>query len=259
MDHLWRERKVLDEVQVWINTEPGQDEDRNWLATLPARYGPWVNLIWKDPHPVNRLQIADFWVNCLESDTIYFRFDDDIVYVHPGYFEAMTAFRLENPDYLLVFPQVWNNGLCSYLSQHIYHNVGFQAGNVEEFVFDHPVAHMKPDFAVYLHSVLLDKLETGKVDSLLWEDSWELDIGKLVSVNSFCFFGEDFAKFGGQVQGYEEPFLSGILTERFNRHNVICGWTMTSHFAFGPQWGRLLGTDVLSRYRQVAWKLLEES
>ena len=58
-----------------------------------------------------------FYKKCVEPNTIYFKLDDDVVWMEPGLIEKMVQFRIENPHYFLVSPLVINNSLSTYLLQ----------------------------------------------------------------------------------------------------------------------------------------------
>jgi hypothetical protein len=97
------------------------------------------------------------------------------------------------------------------------------------------------------------------VDNLLWPDSWELQLGQKISISSFCFFGEDFASFGGEVEWDEEVYLSSKLPILLKRKNVICGWALDAHFAFWAQWPDLGKGNLLAQYKQIAEQMLVDS
>lgn len=264
MLHLVRNRGVIDEVCVWVNT--WNEEDLRYIATLPKHYGPWVKLVEKPTD--NRdlyTNIFRFWVDCTEKDTIYFRLDDDIVYLHPGYFEDMVRFRLEHPEYFLVLPQIWHNGLVNYFNQRSYKVLGFDNGYTE-YVYNDATSILNSVFAKYVHEVLLFHIGAGRTDELLWPKPFELELGQLISISSFCFFGEDFASFGGRVgigeredAQEEERILAHVLPIKLGRTNVIYGRTLASHFAFSAQRQGLEQTDLLPRYYRVAEEMLANS
>lgn len=261
MLHLLRNRYVIDEVQLWDNVPPEQPDDRRWLYTLPKVFGDWVNLIEDGkpkPWPANRRQIARFWVNCQDSDTLYFRFDDDIVYIHPGYFETLARHRLNLVPFL-VFPQIWMSGLANYVNQHNREMFGTDYGAVPAFVYDNITSTVNVRFAEYVHRVLIEKIDAGEANSLLWVNPMTLDVGQLISINAFCLRGEDFARFHGQVEPNEEGFIASDLPKKYQRPNVICGDALVSHFAFWAQWPYLAQTDLLAHYKRIAEEMLVSS
>lgn len=59
--------------------------------------------------------INGFFKYCLEKDTIYIRFDDDVVWMEPYFFEKFIDFRIQNKHYFLIFPLIINNAICLHL------------------------------------------------------------------------------------------------------------------------------------------------
>lgn len=259
INNLRRFTGIVDEVQVWHNTWDQPDDDR-WLESLPQTYPGWVRLIPRRSdrdyvHP-KQLNTGGFYTNTVDPDTIYFRFDDDIVYIHPDYFTNMVNFRLANPDFFLVFGHCWNNAIVSYWQQQLYHNIGTEFGACTEFCMD-PVSWANPAFAAHIHNILLSKIADGTVDELFFERQ-ELARDRQFSVSNFCYFGSDFAAFAGELNGLEEEgWLTRIHTLEIGRSSVVCGTGLVSHFSFYPQREYLLTTGILDRYRDLAQRSLE--
>ena len=61
--------------------------------------------------------INAFYKSCTEPETIYFKLDDDVVWMEPGLIEKMVSFRVDNPQHFVVSPLVVNNSLSTYLLQ----------------------------------------------------------------------------------------------------------------------------------------------
>jgi hypothetical protein len=63
---------------------------------------PKINLIYQPDGVVNGIHsINAFYRQCVEKDAIYFRLDDDIVWMEPDMIEKMVRFRIDNPEYFL--------------------------------------------------------------------------------------------------------------------------------------------------------------
>jgi hypothetical protein len=266
LNHLRRYRNVIDEIQLWHNTH-GQPEDDAWLKSLPAAYGGWARLIpRRTDRPVQhpkQLNTGGFYIHTTDPDTIYFRFDDDIVYIHPDYFTNMVRFRLENPEYFLVFGNCWNNAIISYLQQQA-GNISREYGDIANFCMD-PVAWESPEFACYVHDLLFRKIADNHVPDLFF-DRYVLPRGHQFSVSNFCWFGKDFAGFGGEVMAMdtgrmvpseEEGWLTRIKPVELNRDNAVCGTGFVSHFSFYPQRQTLIERGYLSQYADLAERMLE--
>ena len=105
--------EVVDRYDIWINTHNGADIE--FFKRIADAF-PKVNLVWQPDGVVNgNKSINAFYKACIEPDTIYFKLDDDIVWMEPGLIEKMVRFRVDNPQYFLVSPLVINNALSTYL------------------------------------------------------------------------------------------------------------------------------------------------
>ena len=106
---------IVDRYDIWVNTHNGADIE--FFKRVAEKY-PVVNLVWQPDGVVNgNKSINAFYKACVELDTIYFKLDDDVVWMEPGLIEKMVRFRVDNPQYFLVSPLVINNSLSSYLLQ----------------------------------------------------------------------------------------------------------------------------------------------
>ena len=106
---------IVDRYDIWVNTHNGADIE--FFKRVAALY-PVVNLVWQPDGVVNgNKSINAFYRECVESKTIYFKLDDDIVWMEPGLIEKMVEFRVSNPRYFVVSPLVINNSLSTYLLQ----------------------------------------------------------------------------------------------------------------------------------------------
>jgi hypothetical protein len=263
LDNLQRFRDVVDEVQVWVNCDDDQVEDLQWVRSLETSLGDWVKVIERrKDRPVQnpkQLNTGGFYIHTVDPNAIYFRFDDDIVFIDDKYFENMVEFRLDNPHYFLVMGNIWNNAIISYLHQQVYENLDKDHGIVSEPFCMDMVGWRDPVFATYIHEVLLKKIEDGTVDSLFF-DKYELKFAKRFSVSNFCFFGRDFKQFGGELDGAEEEtWLTEVKPQSLGRLNAVCGSALVSHYSFFAQRPVLDKTDILERYRAIGQQKLSDS
>lgn len=104
---------IVDRYDIWINTHNGADIE--FFKRLAEKY-PVINLVWQPDGVVCGNQtINAFYRQCVEDNTIYFKMDDDIVWMEPDAIKEMVDFRIDNPQYFLVSPLVINNSLSTYL------------------------------------------------------------------------------------------------------------------------------------------------
>ena len=91
---------IVDRYDIWVNTHNGADIE--FFKRVAEKY-PVVNLVWQPDGVVNgNKSINAFYKACVELDTIYFKLDDDVVWMEPGLIEKMVRFRVDNPQ--SIFP-----------------------------------------------------------------------------------------------------------------------------------------------------------
>lgn len=260
MNHLLRNKDVIDRVQVWQNTDDHQDEDRKWLYNLPKQYLDWVQIIERDGEPLEpkQLNTGTFYKHTVDTDTIYFRFDDDIVYIDDNYFLNMVDFRLAHPEYFLVFGNIWNNAIVSYIQQQK-GRIDDSAGVVQSPFCMDQIGWLSPTFAEHIHRILLSHIKNKTTEELYFDEYVLKEDGRF-SVSNFCYFGRDFAKFKGDLKGAEEEqWLTEVYPPQIKRFNAICGSGLVAHFSFFAQRQHLLkNTDILDQYKKISLKKLSD-
>lgn len=234
--------KYVDRYDIWINTHNGADIE--FFKEIAKRFSI-VNLVWQPDGVVNgNASINAFYKACVEESTIYFKLDDDVIWMEPGLIEKMIEFRVNNPEFFLVSPLVINNSLSTYLLQlenkiklkkycnaYSNHNVLWKSGN----------------FACELHSWFINNyLRKGR-----WDD---LHLGKKVmgmtrfSINAILWFGDEMKKFNGIVPGDDEEFMSCIYPTKQGMANAWNGDALVAHFAFYTQREKLDKIGILEQY-----------
>lgn len=254
--YLLKHRDIVDSVQLWENTLNKSDID--WIRSLKSDYfiplripdrDKFGNQLHFHRHPV-QYNTGRFYVYTKDPDTLYIRFDDDIVYVHDDYFKNILDFRIDNPDYFLVFGNIWNNAIISYIEQKM-GNIDLKYGVVDRVDCMHPVGWGSPDFGVHIHRILLEHIKNN-TESNLFFDRFELERARF-SISNFCFFGKDFAAFDGHINELdEEIWLTQSHPNKHNLSNVICGRALVSHYTFFTQKAAIEATDILEQYRKIS-------
>lgn len=262
--HLMRFTGLIDEVWLLRNTE--DENDLKYLDILAKN--PLFKVIpfpkgckWHGPSTDGRaiqLNTGKWYRYMTEPETIYIRLDDDIVYIDDKFFENLLDFRIDNPEYFLVFANIINNSVSNYYLQQD-GKIGDEFGTLECYCMDMS-SWGNPFFAEMIHKLLLQKIEEGKVGDL-YMDNHELEVGYRFSISGFCFFGKDFKKFEGLLdEEDEEIWLTGSYPKRNNLKNIICGDALISHLTFSPfQKNYILeDTDIAQRYEQLSQDLLSK-
>ena len=233
---------IVDRYDIWINTHNGADIE--FFKRLAEKY-PVINLVWQPDGVVCGNQtINAFYRQCVEDNTIYFKMDDDIVWMEPDAIKEMVDFRIDNPQYFLVSPLVINNSLSTYLLQ--------VCGKIKLSQYcksssSHEILWRSGDFAYQLHHWFIERhLRLDKVS--------ELHLGKhemgmtRFSINAVLWFGDEMKKLDGNVPGDDEEFLSCIYPTTKGMSNCWNGDVIFSHFAFFTQREELDKKSILEQY-----------
>lgn len=242
---------VVDRYDIWVNTHNGADIE--FFKKVSEKY-PVVNLVWQPDGVVNGIaSINAFYKQCVEEKTIYFKLDDDIVWMEPGLIEKMVRFRVDNPDYFVVSPLVINNSLSTYLLQ-LENKI--RLDDYYNSDSSHPVLWKSGAFASDLHHWFMDNyLKTGEWERL-YLGKKEMGMTRF-SINSILWFGEEMKKFGGVVPGDDEEFISCIYPTKVGKSNAWNGDAIIAHFAFFTQREELDRQCILEQYGQYLFETWE--
>lgn len=235
---------LIDRYDIWINTrDPG---DVAFFEGLAARF-PRVRLV---PQPDGKAPgveaIHAFHREAVDRDAIYIRFDDDIVWLEPGFFETLLRFRLDHPEHFLVMPLIVNNALCSNLLQTLGRIKPWR--HIHTNCFDR-IGWGQPEFALALHRFALDLIERGEAGRL-HSGAHAIALNRF-SINCVCWFGRDLATIGGEVGVAEEEEMSAAIPARLGRTNCFCTDTIAVHFAFFTQRAWMDASGLLDRYARL--------
>lgn len=236
---------LVDEYQLWENTTDENDiKFFHELQALDSR----VKIV-KPAHlpPGSNASIRQFYRHCIDEHAIYIRLDDDVVYMEPHFFAKFLRFRIDNPQYFVVFPNIINNAVCTYL-QAMQDTIDPSAW-IHPWCMD-PTTWGNPHFAEQLHRAFLYSIATQSISR--WHFGPKAIALSRYSVNCVSWFGAEFAEFEGAVSGDEEEYLSVIKPTELARTNCIFGDAVVAHFAFHPQREYLDSTNLLSEYRKLA-------
>jgi hypothetical protein len=262
------EHGLVDEVWAYMNTDPtGQEEDIAYAHELDALY-PWFHLKYRpdgmDRHPGPKQRNTGYaYRHMADPDAVYLRFDDDIVYIHESAVENLVRARLEMPLPVAVFATTWNNAIVSWFAQ--------QAGVIPRefgtvggpYCMD-PTGWANGQFAVSIHELLLEKIESGRVEDLFLYQDFPVQnpqggAGMQFSVSCFASLGSMYAGLptgpGVLVPDEEESWHTMHQPPVVGQPNMLVGNALVSHFTFMPQRPHVLASNILGRYRTLAEKL----
>ena len=232
----------VDEIRLWMNTDVSEDieyaesikNDIIKLEYLPDGEKP----------SCDGRQLHKFFLNCIDDDTIYVRFDDDIIMVDDKEaFDKFIEFRKEHIEYFLVYANILNNAVIT----NIHQKNGTIPLDLGEVSFDclDDIGWKDPIFAEKLHRYILSKNADLKK---FYMCNHIVNNYKRVSINCVSWFGRQFKKFKGIVHQHEEEFISTHMPLRTSKPTCIFGEFVCIHYAFYTQRTHIDKTDILQLY-----------
>lgn len=246
------ERGIVDEWWLLMNTDPYQTDDVAYAKKL-ARKHKWIKMIERpvDPplHP-KQLNTGTFYRYMTDEDTVFVRFDDDIVYVEENAIERLASARIHKKHPFIIFPVIWNNAIVSYYLQQ-FGIIPLDYGVVKSAHCVDPVGWADWVFAEHIHHHLIDKVLSNNVEELFLHHDIQLPLAQQFSVSCFAQDGAEYAKVG-DIKSEEESWHTIEKPYETERNNLILSNSLVSHFSFFHQREPLLKTDVLQLYRQIA-------
>lgn len=235
---------LVDRYDVWINTrQPGDLAFFEALAELDAR----VRLVEQPEDKVaGSHTIGPFHRFAVDPDTIYVRFDDDIVWLQPDFFERYLEHRAANQQYLLTMPLIVNNAVCTALLA--------ETGKVRlsrrvDFHAMDRIGWQDGAFALSVHDMFLGLVEKGNWERL-HGGAYPIAMNRF-SINCISWFGRELAKYPGMIglaEEYDWTVRSSLLT---GRANCIFSGAIVAHYAFFTQRFHMDASPMLARYE--AW------
>lgn len=265
------ERGVVDEWWLCLNTDPDQVGDLKYAYRL-AREHAWITI--KDrPAGVSRLSPKQrntgyFCRYMVDPSTVYVRFDDDIVYVHENAIPALVRHKIQTPMAVASFPVMWNNSVISWFLQQAGVIPTEGSGHVSTPGYVWPqvggpycmdaVGWANGQFAVQMHTFLIDHIVHDGVKDLFLYQDFPLQLGMQFSVSTFAALGAMYASLDipGVLEPYEEESWHTIHQPRkVGQPNMVVGDALVSHYTFFPQRAIVTQTGILEQYRQIADEL----
>ena len=110
-NYIYKNKHILDRWDLWVNTN--NPSDLEYINYLKQSDPDFINLVYSD-YPYNHwghvnLSISPFWDKATDDNTIYIRFDDDVLFIADNTIENIIDFRIQNPQYLFIYPFIINN------------------------------------------------------------------------------------------------------------------------------------------------------
>lgn len=205
-----------------------------------------------------------------DEDSIYFKMDDDVIYIEPGYFEKTLKFRFDHPEYLCIFPVIVNNPfICTLLKEHplmfakmdnfnlmksYFYSGKYGAQLHELFLLDPynkrwkiPNKEIDKKDVYFKPGISINACNTSRIVPWDWAER--------ICINSICYFGKDFKELDVYKKINEcysdELFLTYNIFNFTNKKHCILGDTLICHFAFSGQKGLRERNDILNQYKKI--------
>lgn len=235
---------LVDEWHLWLNTvDPG---DIAYLESM-AKEHPQVKLVRlnepitpRDDTPLmntyNALQTYKFFENCHDDDTIYIRFDDDIVWAADDAIEKICKARIDHPEAFLIYPNIINSTICT--SWHQENGaLSEEAGAVKKYTrIDPDYAYLDafnysdPRLIDHIHNTFKKRYMENTL-SAYYLKSRSFNEYERFSICCIAWWGKDKLR-----PGYiEEPQLAYELPMALERPVWFCGDALLVHYSYHTQ------------------------
>lgn len=240
------ESGVVDEYHMWKNTT--NQEDIDWMN---SKQTPTVKVIESDIPVDGNWSIHDFFKRCIDDNTIYVRFDDDVVLLDSvEAFKSYLDFRIDHPEYFMVYPTILNNAVISHILQRT-GKISLGSGIAGYNCMD-SIGWNDGNFAAGIHDEVIEKLNSGGTLEYFHMNDWKLYYHERVSINGLAWIGSDFRKLCNGIVGRDEELeLSVEMPKRFNLMNCIYGGFAIVHYAFFTQRERIDSSGYLDKYVSI--------
>lgn len=269
--YIYKEMDVglVDEWQLWQNTI--RPNDIAYLESMAAEnpkvkiykldepITPATETIYEDLKNYNALQTHKFSKFAMDDDTIYIRFDDDIVWIDRGAIQKIVEARIEHPEAFAIYPVVINSTYITNCHQKT-GALGKEAGvlrNKEDnpdpdWVYLEPFNYTDSKLIDLIHDTFRKKLEEGKLNDY-YLPSRSMDDYQRFSICSIAWFGKDKIS----PSELEEAQMSWELPKLNNRPIYLLGDALLVHYSYHTQREYLESCtpQKLEFYKQLAEKL----
>ncbi len=237
----------IDEIIIGVNTNNQTDLD--YIYSLKDKFDKIVyEEVPRNIRCCSQKSFRYFYTKMEDEDTIYFKLDDDLIYIEPGYFEKTLEFRVQHPEYICVYPMIINNPLCNYLLSK--EGMPLIGNTPYEIMYN---SWKIPTVAEHILNAFVELKDEKFWHVKNFEFGKEMNIkGKFgcirPSINAICFFGKDFKDLN--VKNYRSDDEEHLTNDVFNtgRKSIIFGDTLVAHYAFFTQRPHLSTTNILKIY-----------
>ena len=250
LKNLIKQKDDFSVWQLWMNTE--NQEDIDYCKSLENEYS-WIKCYDLDIPYQGNLSIHTFFKYTTESNTIYIRLDDDIIYLEKNFIRKLANERTKDTEPFLIYGNIVNNAICD----HIHQRIGALPINIGNMSYECmcPVAWENGQVAEQKHKNFFNHVKNGTLDTYKF-NQWTLRLhhAERCSINCISWLGSRFAEFEGKVGIEEEAWLSVDKPMMDNTtYNKIYGNALCVHYSFYTQREHVDSCSyILDRYREIA-------
>ena len=230
---------IIDEWQIWLNTDNPEDVD--YIHQMKSE-NPKIEIkeandkAWEFPeeqhkfcshrnHGYRCYRIHNFFKNCRDENSVYIRFDDDICFMEDNAIEELLKFRVENEEYLLVYPLIVNSPFLNYilhqrkvLDLESLKDCKYEWNCTNCFYKGRAICDIHNQF---IEDVKNNNLEKYKIGNVLLRQQ------ERVLINCISWFGGQFKS----VAMNEELDLTNAIPKRLGKINCVHAGPIMAHFS----------------------------
>lgn len=254
------EEGLVDGWQVWLNTVKQSDID--YIHSMAAE-NPKVQ-VFTIPDLEGKHNNCDTWRTCEFfkwthlPDTIFIRFDDDIVWAADDAIEKIIKARIEHPKAFIIYPNVINSTLVTSWHQ-ASGALGTEAGLVHQEKEGDPNWAYLDEFNYgdsglidLIHDTFKKRYEEGTLSAYYLPSRVLLGYPHF-SICSIAWWGHDNVNPGSS----EESQLGWEIPTMLGRPNYFAGDALVVHYSYHTQIDHLKadGQKKLEFYRELASRI----
>jgi hypothetical protein len=243
---------LIDRHELWINTQVAEDLES---ASHYCEQNPDFFVKVESPAPYSghsrQSRLSTFYEDfVVQADTIFIRFDDDIVWMADDAIQKLLDVRIDMPHYFLIFANTVNNSLCSHLHQRI---GALPPTPWIEYACLGEVSWSRWETASAAHRAFFETVEQDPTLKRFLFPNWQLLQYERCSINCIAWFGSDNEVIRKMMGPEEEHSLATEIPRYLGRPNLIAGGSLVCHFAYYTQRDLLeANTTWIENYRRLA-------
>lgn len=252
---------LIDGWQLWQNTV--KQSDIEYLNTMVAENPKVIKHIlrseiipsWETYDALRTHEFMNMYAQ--DDDTIYIRFDDDIIWCAEDAIEKICQARIDHPNAFIIYPNIVNSTLLTAWHQK---NGALSIGDGSLKVNQKEENPTNPDHVYlcefnysdsrlieHIHRTFQGRFTQGSL-SAYYLPSQSFDDYQRFSICCICWWGKDHIQ-GGRV---EEPWMAWEEPQRLGRPVWFVGDALMVHFSYHTQREHLkTKPEYLEFYRQI--------